>query len=157
MSIPGIGDISGSMIAMETSDIHRFAEAKHYCSYCRLVPGAKDSGGKYSHRSGSKDGNQYLKYAFTEVAISTIGGCASGAKAIMFYPEIKQFAECLSKRANKTIARTVVAKELAKCAYYVLTRQQEFKTFKGIEINKLGDWPRPRKPLRLTGAVSPVG
>ncbi len=70
MSIPGIGDITGSIIAMETGDINRFADAKHYCSYCRLVPGAKDSGGKHSHRSGSKDGNQYLKYAFTEAAIS---------------------------------------------------------------------------------------
>lgn len=147
MSIPGIGDISESIIAMETGDIHRFADAKHYCSYCRLVPGAKDSGGKHSHRSGSKDGNQYLKYAFTEVAI----------KAMMYYPEIKQFAEHIGKRANKTIARTVVAKELAKCVYYVLTHQEEFKTFKGIEITKLRDWPRARKPVRLTGAVSPVG
>jgi transposase len=143
MSIPGIGDITGSIIAMETGDIHRFANAKHYCSYCRLVPGAKDSGGKYSHRSGSKDGNQYLKYAYTEAAI----------KAVMFYPEIKQFAEELSQRAHKAIARTVVAKELAKCAFYVLTRQQEFRTFKGIAIHKLRDWPRARKPVRLTGGV----
>ena len=100
MSIPGIGDIAGSISAMETGDIHRFADAKHYCSYCLLVPGAKDSGGKYSHRSGAKDGNQYLKYAFTEVAI----------KAMMYYPEIKQFAEHVAKRANKTIVLTVVAK-----------------------------------------------
>ncbi len=70
---------------------------------------------------------------------------------MMFYPEIKQFAVRVEKRANKTIARTVVAKELAKITYYVLTRQQEFKTFKGIEINKLRDWPRARKPVRLTG------
>ena len=141
MSIPGIGDITGSIMAMETGDIHRFADAKHYCSYCRLVPGAKDSGGKHSHRSGSKDGNQYLKYAFTEAAI----------KAMMFYPEIKRFAAHLEQRSNKTIARTVVAKELAKISYYVLARQQEFKTFKGVAIDKLRDWPRARKPVRLTG------
>ena len=101
---------------METGDIHRFADAKHYCSYCRLAPGANDSGGKRSHRSGSKDGNPYLKYAFTEAAI----------KAMMFYPEIKRFATRLEQRANKTIARTVVAKELAKISYYVLSREQEF-------------------------------
>jgi transposase len=141
MSIPGIGDITGSIIAMETGDINRFADAKHYCSYCRLAPGANDSGGKRGHRSGSKDGNQYLKYAFTEVAI----------KAMMFYPEIKLFATELEQRANKTIARTVVAKELAKIVYYVLTRNQEFKTFKGVKIEKLRDWPRARKPVRLTG------
>jgi transposase len=140
MSISGIGDITGSIIVMETGDIHRFADAKHYCSYCRLVPGAKDSGSKHSHRSGSKGGNQYLKYAFTEAAI----------KAMMFYPDIKRLAARLERRASKAIARTVVAKELPKITYYLLTRQEEFKTFKGIEINKLRDWPRARKPVRIT-------
>ena len=140
MSIPGLGEITGAIIAMETGDIHRFADAKHYCSYCRLVPGAKDSGGKHAHRSGSKDGNKYLKYAFTETAI----------KAMMYYPEIKEFAVRLEQRSTKAIARTVVAKELAKIVYYVLTRNQEFKTFKGIAIEKLRDWPRARKPVRLT-------
>jgi transposase len=143
LSIPGIGDITGSIIAMETGDIQRFADAKHYCSYCRLVPGAKDSGGKHSHRSGSKDGNRYLKFAFTESAV----------KAMQFYPEIRHFASRLEHRSTKAIARTVVAKELAKISYYVLSRQQEFKTFKGIEINKLRNWPRTRKPVRLTGGL----
>lgn len=143
LSIPGIGDITGSIIAMETGDIHRFADAKRYCSYCRLVPGAKDSGGKHSHRSGSKDGNRYLKFAFTESAV----------KAMQFYPEIKHFASRLEHRSTKAIARTVVAKELAKISYYVLSREQEFKTFKGIEINKLRNWPRARKPAQLTGGL----
>ena len=140
MSIPGLGEITGAIIAMETGAITRFADAKHYCSYCRLVPGSKDSGGKHAHRSGSKDGNKYLKYAFTEGAI----------KAMMYYPEIKQFAQKLEERSTKAIARTVVAKELAKITYYVLTRHQEFRTFKGIMIEKLRDWPRARKPVRIT-------
>jgi transposase len=142
VSIHGIGDITGAIIAMETGEIHRFADAKHYCSYCRLAPGAKDSGGKHHHRSGSKDGNQYLKYAYTEAAV----------KAMMFYPEIKAFAARLEKRAGKAIARTVVAKELARIVYYVLTRQQPFQTFKGIRITKRHDWPRTCKPVRITGA-----
>lgn len=141
VSIPGIGDITGAIIAMETGAIDRFADAKHYCSYCRLAPGAKDSGGKHSHRSGSKDGNQYLKYAFTEAAI----------KAIMYYSEIRHFAARVESRSNPTIARTVVAKELAKIVYYVLTRQQPFETFKGIRVTKRHDWPRTCKPVRLTG------
>ncbi len=58
MSIPGIGEITGAIIAMETGAIERFADAKHYCSYCRLVPGARDSGSKRAQRSGSKDGKE---------------------------------------------------------------------------------------------------
>ena len=146
VSIPGIGDITGAIIATETGDIHRFPDAKHYCSYCRLAPGAKDSGGKRSHRSGSKDGNPYLKYAFTEAAI----------KAIMYYPEIKRFAARIEHRANPTIARTVVAKELAKIVYYVLTRQQRCCAFKGAVITKRSDWPRTCKPGHLTGDPAPL-
>jgi transposase len=141
VSIPGIGDITGAIIAMETGNIWRFADAKHYCSYCRLAPGARDSGGKHHLRCGSKDGNQYLKYAFTEAAI----------KAMMYYPDIKRFADLLQRRANPIIARTVVAKELAKIVYYVLTRQHRCTSFKGIPIRKRSDWPRTCKPVRLTG------
>ena len=141
VSIPGIGDITGAIIAMETGGISRFADYKHYASYCRLAPGARDSGGKHKHRSGSKDGNQYLKYAFTEAAL----------KAMRFYPEIRQFAARLERRSNSSIARTVVAKELSKITYYVLSKQEEFKTFKGTEIRKTRDWPRTCKPVRITG------
>ena len=132
LSIPGIGEITGAIIAMETGDIHRFADVKHYFSYCRLAPGARDSGGKHAHRSGSKDSNQYLKYAFTEAAL----------RAIMFYPQIRVFAQRIEHRANSTIARTVVAKELARIVYCVLTREHEFDTFKGVRISKRRGWPR---------------
>jgi len=60
----------------------------------------------------------------------------------MFHPEVKHFADHIEDRSNKTIAGTVVAKELAKCVYHVLTKQEKFKTFKGIKLNKLRDWPR---------------
>jgi len=131
----------------ETGEITRFADDKHYASYCRLAPGARDSGGKHKHRSGSKDGNQYLKYAFTEAAI----------KAMQFYPEIKQFALRLEERSNASIARTVVAKKLSKIAYFVLRRHQQFLTFKGIEVRKARDWPRTCKPARITGVPLAVG
>lgn len=144
VSIPGIGDITGAIVAMETGEISRFADDKHYASYCRLAPGAKDSGGKHRHRSGSKDGNQYLKYAFTEAAL----------KAMRFYPEIRQFAARLERRSNPSIARTVVAKELSKITYFVLSREEKFKTFKGIVIHKTRDWPRTCKPVRITGVHS---
>jgi hypothetical protein len=96
-------------------------------------------------KSGSKDGNQYLKYAFTEAAI----------KAMQYYPEIRSFAERLRERANASIARTVVAKELSKIVYYVLSHQEPCRTFKGIAIaKKRHDWPRTCKPVQLTGARS---
>jgi transposase len=133
-SIPGIGDITGSMIIMETGPIERFANDKHYSSYCRLVPGAKDSGARRRHKSGSKDGNPYLKFAFTEAAL----------RAVQHYPEIRLFYYNLQQRTNKRVAQTVVAKELSKITYYVLTREQPFRSFKSLKCvtkNTLGSVP----------------
>ena len=47
---------------------------------------------------------------------------------------------------------SVVAKEPAKIVFYVSTRQEEFKTFKGVKIDKLRDWPRLRQRDWDTGA-----
>lgn len=88
------------------------------------------------------DGNQYLKYAFTDAAL----------KAILFYLQIRVFAQRIEHRATSTIARTIVAKELARIVYYVLTREHEFETFKGIRINKCRGWPRLVSPC-LTGST----
>jgi transposase len=142
-TIPGIGLITGAIIAMETGYINRFPNEKHYCSYARLVPGAKNSAGKRAHRSGSKDGNHYLKFAFTEAAI----------KAIRFYKPIRMFAQRIEQRSHKRIAQIVVAKELAKIVFYVLTKQQPFKSFKGITIEKHHDRLRALKPARITGSA----
>jgi transposase len=124
--IPGIGLITGAIIAMETGGIFRFPNEKHYYSYSLLVPGAKNSGNKRAHKSGSKDGNHYLKFAFIEVAI----------KAIRFYPPIRKFAQKIEHRSNKRVAQIVVAKEIAKIVFHVLRKREPFKTFKGIPIEK---------------------
>jgi len=44
--IPGVGKVSGWSILAEKGDIHRFGSDKNFASYCRLVPGSSDSGGK---------------------------------------------------------------------------------------------------------------
>lgn len=62
--VPGIGKVSSWSILAEIGDISRFKSDKNFVSYCRLVPGAADSGGKRRHKSRNKDGNKYLKVAF---------------------------------------------------------------------------------------------
>ena len=61
--IPGIGKMNAFTILLEVDDINRFADVKHFFSYCRLVPSARNSAGKSKQRS-SKDGNKYLKVVF---------------------------------------------------------------------------------------------
>ncbi|MCD6419033.1 IS110 family transposase, partial [bacterium] len=110
----------------------RFSDDKHFASYCQLAPGSADSGGRHKLKHVPKDGNGYLKYVFTESAL----------KAIIYYVGIKQFYESKLRKTNAPVARTIVAKELARIVYYVLTREEPFKSFKGIAVNKSESWPR---------------
>lgn len=124
---------------LEIDDITRFPSDRQFVSYCRLVPGADNSGGKTRHRSGSKDGNRYLKIAFTHAAI----------RAIQYYPEIKAWYTRLARRKHVRVARTLVAKELPRIIYHVLRTQTEYNsTFKGKALSRTNrsQWPRLASP-----------
>jgi transposase len=136
--IPGIGRINAFSIYLEIDDISRFPSAKHFLSYARLVPGSANSGGKTKHKR-SKDGNRYLKIAFTHAAV----------RAIQYFPEIKAFYQKQLRRKPKPIARGIVAKELGKIVYHVLSKGVPYDgTFKGKPLSrtKKPEWPRRRSP-----------
>ncbi|MBA4156186.1 MAG: IS110 family transposase [Gemmatimonadetes bacterium] len=111
--IPGIGRINAFTIHLEIDTIERFSSMKHFLSYCRLVAGAANSGGKMRHKH-SKDGNCYLWIAFTHAAV----------RAIQYFPEIKSFYQKHCRRKTKPIARGIVAKELGRIVSYVLTKEK---------------------------------
>jgi hypothetical protein len=102
-----------------------------------LVPAADNSNRSVHHRS-SKDGNKYLKIAFSDAAVH----------AIQYYPEYKRFFQKRARRSNEAIARTCVAKELARIVYHILKNKQPYKGFKGQEISrqKSAQWPRLSSP-----------
>lgn len=134
--VPGIGVIGAYTILTETDDMRRFSSHKRYVSYCRLVPGAANSGGKARHR-GSKQGNRYLKAIYTEAAV----------RAIQWYPVVKQFYTTKTRRSGKRIARAIVAKELAKIVWHMLYHDRSYQGFKGRPTRaKTPQWPRPASP-----------
>jgi transposase len=152
--IPGMGKVTAFTVYLEADGIERFLSDKHFVSYCRLVPGAKNSNKSLRHKSGCKDGNKYLKIAFTDMAVH----------AIQYFPEYRRLYQKIRRRANESIARTVVAKELARIVYHVLKNKTEYRGLKGQPIShqKANQYPRlkrhpvatPGKPVRLTDESS---
>ena len=160
--IPGMGAVTAFTVYLEADGIERFLSDKHFVSYCRLVPGAKNSNRSMRHKSGCKDGNKYLKIAFTDMAVH----------AIQYYPEYRRLYQKILRRANEAVARTVVAKELARIVYHILKNKTEYRGLKGQPIShpKALQYPRlkrrsqpqatlpvahvatPGKPARLTDA-----
>jgi len=96
-ALPGFGLVCAWTVVAEIGDITRFPTAKQFTSYCRLVPGSKDSGGKHRHRSKNKDGNRYLRIAFNQAAII----------AYTHYPVVKAFYKKVTRRSGKHVARTM--------------------------------------------------
>lgn len=138
MEVPGSGKVGAWTILAEIGDIHRFPSSKQFVSYCRLVPGAKDSGGSHRHKSGNKDGNKYLRAAFGQAAVS----------AYTHYKVVKKFYRKIKRRSGRSVARAVVGKELAKGVWHMLTKNQEYKGFKGQPVRAASQtcWPQPINP-----------
>lgn len=136
--VPGIGKVNAFTILLEVDGVSRFDSDRKFFSYCRLVPGANDTGGKQRHRA-SRDGNRYLKIAFSHAAV----------RAMQYFPEIRSWAQKKTRRKNKHIARALVAKELARIVYHVLSSGEPYNgKFKGItlERTKRLKWPRRASP-----------
>ncbi len=136
--IPGIGKMNAFTILLEVDDISRFPDVKNFFSYCRLVPSARNSGGKAKQRT-SKDGNKYLKVAFSDAAVH----------AVQYYPVIRNYNNSLTRKKNKYIAKTIIAKEIAQIVFHVLKNKTDFNnTFKGRELEHIKSlqWPRVVSP-----------
>ena len=136
--IPAIGIMNAFTILLEVDDINRFTDIKNFFSYSRLNPSARNSAGK-SRQRASKDGNKYLKVAFSDAAI----------RAIQYFPVIRKYHSSLLRRKNKFVAKTIIAKEIAQIVFYVLKYKSDFNNkFKGQELThrKSLQWPRITSP-----------
>ena len=138
--IPGMGMVGGWTVLAEVGDIGRFTSDKKFLSYSRLVPGSRDSGGSRRHKSGCKDGNKYLRIVFGDAAVA----------GYTHYPAVKKFYQKIKRRSGKNIARAVVAKELARITWHVLSKGEAYKGFKGqpTRVASSACWPQPINPSR---------
>lgn len=116
--IPGIGRTYGPIILLESGDVSRFLDHRHYVSYARLVPGIYQSGQTSKAGHNRNQGNKYLKNAFRQAAIF----------AVRYDPVIRRFYDRKLARVHRaSIAFAIVARKLATSAFYVLRDRQPFR------------------------------
>jgi len=115
-TVPGIGKILSLVLLYEMHDIARFPRVQDFVSYCRLVKCAKESAGKRYGTSGTKIGNAYLKWAFSEAAVLFLRNNPAGQK----------YLARIEKKHAKGKALTVLAHKLARAVYYMLKRGTAF-------------------------------
>jgi transposase len=115
-TVPGIGKILSLVLLYEMHDIARFPRVQDFVSYCRLVKCAKESAGKRYGTSGTKIGNAYLKWAFSEAAVLFLRNNPAGQKYLVR----------LENKHGKGKALTVLAHKLARAVYHMLKHTTAF-------------------------------
>jgi transposase len=116
LTLPGVGNILGLTILLETGPIARFASAGDYASYCRAVDSRCESNGVKKGENNRKNGNKYLAWAFVEAANF----------AARHNPRAQAWLARKTARTLRVVAIKALACKLAKAAYYVLRDDVEF-------------------------------
>ena len=116
LTLPGVGNILGLTIGLETGPIARFASAGDYASYCRAVNSRCQSDGKNKGENNRKNGNKYLGWAYVEAAHF----------AQRYSPRVQGWFASKTARAGRVVAVKALACKLAKAAYYVLRDGVDF-------------------------------
>jgi len=68
VTLPGVGFILATVIALEVGDVQQFPGPEHLASYAGMVPRVQQSGGKVRYGKTREDVNRYLKRAYSEAA-----------------------------------------------------------------------------------------
>jgi len=116
-TVPGIGRVLASYILAEVGDISRFPSARHFKSYCGLVPKVRESGGKV-RLSRCRPGNPYLRWAFYQAAVV----------AVRVDPELRVFYERLVSRGkSRRVALVAVTGKIAVRAWFVFVNRVPYR------------------------------
>lgn len=124
-SLPGIGEVLGGMIVLETGDIKRFKTPENYASYARTVAAKKKSNGKNKGHNNSKCGNSHLSWVYVEAANI----------ARRYDDHARRWFDRKVAKTNRATATKALACKLAKATWHVMTHGTDYdaqRLFKSI-------------------------
>jgi transposase len=115
-SVPGLGPIRRLVLWYESQDLARCPRGQAFVSYCRLSECAKESAGKRYGPAGTQSGNASLTWAVSTAAVLLLRHTPGGPK----------YLARLAKQPGKGQALTILAHQLARAIYALVTRRIAF-------------------------------
>lgn len=115
-TLPGIGEVLGAMIVLETGDIKRFKTPERYASYCRTVAAKRKSNGKAKAVNNTKCGNPHLSWAYVEAA----------NLARRYDDHARRWFDKKVAKTNRSTATKALACKLAKVTWHVMTHGSDY-------------------------------
>jgi len=122
MSLPGVGPILGTVIALEIGAVARFPGASHLASYAGTVPRVNSSGGRTRHGRVRPDVNHYLKWAFVEAANVVVLN-----QSRMSHRHVVHLYRRVRERRGHGKAIVAVARHLAEASYWMLRKNEPYQ------------------------------
>ena len=101
---------------MEIDTIERFDSRQQFCSYARLCGAVLESAGKKVGVGNRKQGNAWLKWAFSEAAV------LSAQKN----ERLGKHLDKLASRLGKAKALSALAPKLGRAFYHMLHKKEVF-------------------------------
>lgn len=121
-TLPGVGDILGTVIGAELGEIGRFPSAEKYSAYCGLVPRLHQSGSKSWHGQMVKQANQYLRQAYLEAA--NVVAVVRRRRGWQEKDVVRLYERVRAKRGHGC-AVGAVGHRLAAATWWMLTRGED--------------------------------
>lgn len=115
-STPGVGPVIALTILLEIDTVTRFDTRQQFCSYARLTGARQDSAGRCTGTGNRKQGNAWLKWAFSEAAVLSAQKDA----------RIGRHLDKLASRLGKPRALAVLAHKLGRAFYHLLRTKEVF-------------------------------
>lgn len=134
-TLPGVGNILTTVLALEIGTIDRFPSAAHLASYAGTVPRIHASGDRSFRGRVRSDVNRYLKWALVEAANVVVL-----QRARFPHRHVSRLYERLRSRGGHAKAVVAVARHLAEASYWILKNSQPYRE------------PRPTQPPRSARA-----
>jgi transposase len=116
LTVPGIGNILGITIMLESGDMNRYKTVSNYSSYSRCVSSKKMSNGKKKGENNKKNGNKYLAWAYVEAANFIRRYC----------PEARSWHQRKVSKTNQIVATKALSNKVARACYFIIKDQTEF-------------------------------
>jgi len=110
LTLPGVGDILGLTIMLETGAIGRFNRVGDYVSYCRKTRSVCTSNDRVKGQGNRKSGNKYLSWAYAEAAVH----------AQRWNKTCRRFYDRKLKQRGYAVAHNALAHKLARAAYFIM-------------------------------------
>lgn len=122
MTLPGVAETIGTVLAFEIGDISRFSRPECLASYAGLVRKLISSGDRIRHgRTPERKINPFLKWAFVEAAVCSVRH--TGPK----YLHVKTLFARLLPTKGFGRAVVAVARHLAEASFWMLTKNQDYR------------------------------